>query len=698
MATLPYTKEGAYLPSITAVDGNIGATMMRGRLLHGRRIDPRADDEIMLSEAHANQLHAHVGDRIPMVAFNKAQARECLYSDGSSNACRRLFTTPRLSVRVVGIVRSAADVNSRATDLTLSVLGKGFFDRHRNDLGWTAGVAVRLRPNSSEESFVTAARRIPGAADAEFDLLNASAAKDTVNVLTAALALFALVAALAGALAVGQAIVRQVSASDPERAVLSSLGATRGAEIGDAVAPIAIAATLGIALAVSGAFIASQWMPIGFARRVDPSPGRQLDRIVVGGALLILVLVLACAAGAAYRLSRLRSRDLRTRRSSRAWSPRTVSPPAFVGLRNATAPGRGRGAVPVRSAIVGVAAAAAGVIAVLTFSAGLSHLVDTPRLYGWSFDIIGLDARYERAVAQDPDVEAVGRVRRSLQLRVNDRPTLGTSVQTVTGEMTPAIAAGRAPITGDEVALGADTLAATHTRIGGAVDVVGPKRRLRMRVVGQGVFPTGADAYPLADGAYVAPAAAARLGTQESYENLAARFRPGADKDAVFARLDALDATAAPSESPPDRPLPPAEIEKLRQVDAVPKILGAFLLVLGMIALAHALVVSVRRRSRDFAVLRALGFRRRDVRSAVTWEAGTIAGVGALVGIPIGVLLGRLAWTRTARSIGVLVAHRLPFLVVAFAIPASIAFAVVVAQLPARRAVRFGTAEILRSE
>ena len=83
------------------------------------------------------------------------------------------------------------------------------------------------------------------------------------------------------------------------------------------------------------------------------------------------------------------------------------------------------------------------------------------------------------------------------------------------------------------------------------------------------------------------------------------------------------------------------------------------------------------------------------------WEAGAIAGAGALLGIPIGMLFGRLAWActaHTARTIGVLVAQQLPTLVVVLAVPASIAFAVVVAQLPARRAVRLRTAEILRSE
>ncbi len=272
------------------------------------------------------------------------------------------------------------------------------------------------------------------------------------------------------------------------------------------------------------------------------------------------------------------------------------------------------------------------------------------------------------------------------------------SLEALEGEMSPAIVAGRAPSKRSEIALGADTMSAAHTRIGREVDVVGSVSHARMRVVGQAVFPTGDDAFPLADGAYVAPAAADALGTSDSSENLAVRYQSGVDKGVMYARLDALDAKSGPDNSPPERPTPPGEIEKLRNVESVPKVLAGFLLLLAMIALAHALVVGVRRRSHDYALLRALGFRRRDVRSAVAWEAGTIAAIGALIGVPVGLVLGRLSWARIAGNIGVFDANRVPILVVALAVPAAVAFAIVVAQLPARRAVRLRPAQILRSE
>jgi hypothetical protein len=49
-------------------------------------------------------------------------------------------------------------------------------------------------------------------------------------------------------------------------------------------------------------------------------------------------------------------------------------------------PGRGGGAVPVRSAITGAALSVLAVTAAFTFGANLLHLVHTPRLYGQTWD------------------------------------------------------------------------------------------------------------------------------------------------------------------------------------------------------------------------------------------------------------------------------------------------------------------------
>ena len=57
----------------------------------------------------------------------------------------------------------------------------------------------------------------------------------------------------------------------------------------------------------------------------------------------------------------------------------------LVGVRFALEPGRGRTAVPVRSALLGAVLAVALVVATLTFGSGLQSLVSHPALYGWNW-------------------------------------------------------------------------------------------------------------------------------------------------------------------------------------------------------------------------------------------------------------------------------------------------------------------------
>src|SRR5204863_9705254 len=61
--------------------------------------------------------------------------------------------------------------------------------------------------------------------------------------------------------------------------------------------------------------------------------------------------------------------------------------PAVAGVRMAHEPGAGRTAVPVRSMIAGAAIAVAVLAGVVTFVSSLDHLLATPRLYGWNWDL-----------------------------------------------------------------------------------------------------------------------------------------------------------------------------------------------------------------------------------------------------------------------------------------------------------------------
>lgn len=77
-------------------------------------------------------------------------------------------------------------------------------------------------------------------------------------------------------------------------------------------------------------------------------------------------------------------------------------------------------------------------------------------------------------------------------------------------------------------------------------------------------------------------------------------------------------------------PSPANRRRSLRQIDWVPISRAILLGTLGLLAVGHALVTSVRRRRGELAVLRTLGFTRGQVR-AVAWQATTIVPVGLVV-------------------------------------------------------------------
>ncbi len=212
-----------------------------------------------------------------------------------------------------------------------------------------------------------------------------------------ALTIFAVVIALTGLLLVGQALARQTFLDSVDHPTLRALGFGRAQLVaGDHAArgrwsPIA-AALLAVVVAVA----ASPLTPIGVARNAEPDPGLFVRRPRCSGSassrVLVAVLALAVAPGVVVH-ARVRGsgRPTRRRRGRRAslggWACRVHRSLAGTGVRMALEPGRGRTAVPVRTTIVGAALAVATVVAALTFASSLDHLVSTPRLYGWSWDV-----------------------------------------------------------------------------------------------------------------------------------------------------------------------------------------------------------------------------------------------------------------------------------------------------------------------
>src|SRR5262249_6577519 len=122
------------------------------------------------------------------------------------------------------------------------------------------------------------------------------------------------------------------------------------------------------------------------------------------------------------------------------------------------------------------------------------------------------------------------------------------------------------------------------------------------------------------------------------------------------------------------------------------------LALLATLAVGYLLIASVRRHRRDFAVLRALGFTRRQVMAAVASQATTVAVVALLVGLPCGVLLRRFGWGVFTNSLAVPNNPVAPAVALFVAIPIAVLVANVLAAGPGVLAARLRPADALRSE
>ena len=142
----------------------------------------------------------------------------------------------------------------------------------------------------------------------------------------------------------------------------------------------------------------------------------------------------------------------------------------------------------------------------------------------------------------------------------------------------------------------------------------------------------------------------------------------------------------------------PSSVTTLGDLRQVPAVLIVTIGLLGLLVGVHAMLLAVRRRGGDLAVLRAIGMGPAEVRRVVTWQAVTMGVVTVGVGIPIGVLLGRLAWTAIARPANVLVRLDVDSVAVTAVALSVIVLLIAAATWPGRRAARLRLIDALRSE
>jgi ABC-type lipoprotein release transport system permease subunit len=142
----------------------------------------------------------------------------------------------------------------------------------------------------------------------------------------------------------------------------------------------------------------------------------------------------------------------------------------------------------------------------------------------------------------------------------------------------------------------------------------------------------------------------------------------------------------------------PTDVVNFGRVRSMPLVVGGVLAGLAAATLMLTLVTAVRRRRRDLAVLKTLGFTRRQVTTAVLWQATTIAGSTLIVAIPAGLVLGRFLWRFRADDLGIVFEPRVPVAALVLVGAVAVVLANLIAALPGRAAATTRPAAVLRSE
>ncbi len=734
--TLPLAPDGAALPlpaltpqpgiGYASIDG-LGFDQDRLVVTAGRLPDPRRPDEFAATPLIAGQLGLRVGGTVPIGVYTNAQAS--LPGFGTPSVRAHMRITARLVGLVVLNTAVVQDDANTASNSQLMVFTPALT---RPLLGCCVnytqvGIRVDRAANIPGVEAAVAALLPKGFPPLGTTAFNVAKAERAIKPEAIALAVFGGIAGLAALVVAGQAIARQVRLADADREVLRAIGAGPAVTSTDGLLGALGALVVGAVLAVAIAVGLSPLFPIGPVRPYEPGGAIAVDGAVLGFGTLLLVGALgAVALTLAYRAAphraaaRLARSDPRGSAVARAAAGAGLPAAAVTGVRFALEPGRGTTSVPVRSAILGAGVAVAVLAATLTFGDSLHTLVSHPSLYGWNWDYALVagggsgdipQQQLTRLLDADRDVAAwAGVWGAAVVIDGHVTPALGQAPGAAVG---PAVLSGRPMEAPGETVLGPATLAALHRRVGDTVMVAAPgAAAAALRIVGTAAFPaigigSGAQRMDIASGAVVPDAllpAAARNPFNDRLPgpNFAlVRQRGGVDRQAVLRGLNAIAAQTSNSDNfgvAATGVLRPAEIVNYRSAGDTSRVLGGALAVGAALALGVTLMASVRRRRRDLALLKALGFTRRQLGAAVAWQATVAVALGTIVGVPLGVALGRWLWDAFAKGIHVVPSPSVPALTVAAIAVGALLLANLVAALPGRRAARTPAALVLRAE
>ncbi|HTU38298.1 MAG TPA: FtsX-like permease family protein [Acidimicrobiales bacterium] len=704
--------------------GGLGYNEDPPAITEGRMPDPAKADEFVMDAAAARSFGYHVGQRIRMGWVTNQQTT-------SGNLSPNYVVPPaqRATFTLVGVGGGEAtslfqDQDSASSQSSTMLFSPAFTDRYLACCSNDMESALTLRGG---DRYANAVERevkhvlpagLPFVYEESRQVL--ATADATLRPEVIALTVFGAIAGAAALLICGQVVSRRIRLRAGELDVVRSLGADPAMTFWDGLPGTIGAVVLGCAGAVVAALALSPLAPLGPVRpylAVDVHP----DWVVLGfgsGALLLALAFVASLASLRARPAIGRTRDVRVP-SSRVTSAATragLPVSAVAGVRFALEPGAGRSAVPVRSALLGAVLAVTVVVATVTFGSSLHTLVSHPALYGWNwtYDMDGggglgdIPAHQAATLLDaDPVVQSwTGVYFSTLELDGLNVPVLGTAPHAA---IEPPLSSGHALDSTRQVVLGTATLAQLHKRVGDTVVVRAQRGApVTLTIAGTATLPPigviGSSHLEMGTGAvldyHLIPAADRDLFEGTPGPNaILVRTRGGQSAQALHsiqAIGDKVDiAINGGSVLPVQRP---AQIINYGSLGSTPVFLGVALAAGAAAALGITLVTSVRRRRRDLAILKTLGFTRNQLAATIAVQASFAAVIGCVVGIPVGIAAGRVLWDLFAGQIDAIAYPTVPAGTVTLIGVLAVVLAVLVATVPGRLAATTRTSQLLRAE
>jgi hypothetical protein len=515
-----------------------------------------------------------------------------------------------------------------------------------------------------------------------------------------------------GLLLTGQAVSRRLRQESDQNWPLAVLGTTHRQRAAASVLVVLPAACVGTVLALPIAYLLSALTPVGLARDLELTPGMSYDAVLLGVGLVAMPAVFVLVAAIpAWRSTRVRRRSVPVPPPTLSWLtvrrlPVSVSVGARYGLSRGRVGTAAQARVTLTAAITGVVVG----VAALTFAASLDRVVAEAHAYGVSFSGVivydywahdggePLERDLSAQLLADPGVAGVSVIR--------TEPTTINGLQVSTlafsggGAVSPVLSDGRAPRAADEVALGALTMDQLGVGIGSDVSLVAPGHVGAARVVGRVVLPSlapisGGDSTSTGSGAILVPEA---LGAPDpAVTQLAFTTRPDVAAADVASRIEAHWATGKINVYLVDA-REPADIQGLRSLGHLPLWLAAMVVALVTATVMLAVLQGIRQRRHELAVIRVMGARRRTVHAAGLWYSLSVMTVASVVGIPLGLALGRRSWDWIAAHYGILATHGAPYLEIAALVLVLGTLAGLVGLLGARYVAARPLADMLRGE